>query len=433
MWASSSMRAMASLGSTRQSRASRSRLRRPVSERSTAASWKTTLETARAASGWPATSKPASRAVPPVGLIVVVSIPTVVDLPAPFGPSSPKTSPGSTVKLMSRTACTSPGYVFARLSTSIANVARLFSLVTSISCSSVSEGFMRCRCVARHGCLGGGRQTDDGSRGPDVTWTPRTAVPSRPRAAMANRRWRSSRRSVWPLGRRVALWPLGFVALSAGDAAEAHRLLGPLTEQVASIGLGEPMVAPFVPDDVEALLTLGELEQAERLLEPFEQKGAALDRPWALATGARCRGLLLAAKGDAQAAVAAVERALDYHDQLQMPFELGRTVLVAGRIQRRLRQKRAARESLEQARATFDELGTPLWSAQASSELGRLGLRRPASAGIGLTQTERRVVALAASGRTNREIAAQLFISPKTVQANLGKVYEKLGIHSRAE
>lgn len=250
---------------------------------------------------------------------------------------------------------------------------------------------------------------------------------------MANRRWRSSRRSVWPLGRRVALWPLGFVALSAGDAAEAHRLLGPLTEQVASIGLGEPMVAPFVPDDVEALLTLGELEQAERLLEPFEQKGAALDRPWALATGARCRGLLLAAKGDAQAAVAAVERALDYHDQLQMPFELGRTVLVAGRIQRRLRQKRAARESLEQARATFDELGTPLWSAQASSELGRLGLRRPASAGIGLTQTERRVVALAASGRTNREIAAQLFISPKTVQANLGKVYEKLGIHSRAE
>ena len=71
--------------------------------------------------------------------------------------------------------------------------------------------------------------------------------------------------------------------------------------------------------------------------------------------------------------------------------------------------------------------------ARARGELGRLGLRRPASAGIGLTQTERRVVGLAASGLTNREIAAQLFISPKTVQANLGKVYEKLGIHSRAE
>jgi DNA-binding CsgD family transcriptional regulator len=237
----------------------------------------------------------------------------------------------------------------------------------------------------------------------------------------------------WTFGRRVGLWPLGFLALSTGDAAEADRLLGPLAADVASIGLGEPMVTPFVPDEVEALLTLGELEQAERLLEPFEQNGHALDRPWALATSARCRALLLAGRGDLQAAVAAVDRALAYHGQLPMPFELGRTLLAAGQIQRRLRQKRAARESLEQAKTTFDELGTPLWSAKASSELNRLGLRRPAKAGIGLTHTERRVVALAASGLTNREIAAQLFVSPKTVQANLGKVYEKLGIHSRAE
>jgi DNA-binding CsgD family transcriptional regulator len=116
-----------------------------------------------------------------------------------------------------------------------------------------------------------------------------------------------------------------------------------------------------------------------------------------------------------------------------MPFELGRTLLVTGQVKRRLRQKRAARESLEQAQAIFDKLGAPLWSAKASSELSRLGLRRPASPGIGLTQTEKRVAAFAASGLTNREIAAQLFVSPKTVQANLGKVYEKLGIHSRAE
>jgi DNA-binding CsgD family transcriptional regulator len=237
----------------------------------------------------------------------------------------------------------------------------------------------------------------------------------------------------WAFGRRVGLWPLGFLALSAGDAAEAHRRLGPLAEQVASIGLREPMVAPFLPDEVEALLTLGELEQAERVLEPFEQNGRALDRPWALAASARCRGLLLAGRGDLQAAVAALEQALAYQRQLQMPFELGRTLLVAGQIQRRLRQKRAAREALEKAKTIFDELGTPLWSAKASSQLSRLGLRRPANAGIGLTHTERRVVALAVSGLTNREIAAQLFVSPKTVQANLGKVYEKLGIHSRAE
>jgi DNA-binding CsgD family transcriptional regulator len=237
----------------------------------------------------------------------------------------------------------------------------------------------------------------------------------------------------WAFGRRVGLWPLGFLALSAGDAAEADRLLRPLAEQVASMGLGEPMVAPFVPDAVEALLTLGEFEQAERLLDPFEHNGRALDRPWALAASARCRGLLLAGERDLEAAVAAVESARAYHKQLQMPFEFGRTLLIAGQIQRRLRQKRAAKESLDHAKAIFDELGTPLWSAKASSQLSRLGLRRPASDGIGLTQTEKRVAALAASGLTNREIAAQLFVSPKTVQANLGKVYAKLGIHSRAE
>jgi DNA-binding CsgD family transcriptional regulator len=238
----------------------------------------------------------------------------------------------------------------------------------------------------------------------------------------------------WAFGLGVILWPLGFLALSTGDAAEAHRLLGPLAEQVASMGVGEPMAAPFLPDEIEALVAVGELEQAERLLAPFERQGRALDRAWALATGARCRGLLLAAGGELEAAESAVADALVHHRRLHMQFELGRTLLVVGQIQRRLRQKRAARESLEQAKAIFDELGTPLWAAKASAELSRLGLRRPASAtGIGLTQTEKRVAALAASGLTNREIAAQLFVSPKTVQANLGKVYEKLGIHSRAE
>src|SRR5262249_26394376 len=161
----------------------------------------------------------------------------------------------------------------------------------------------------------------------------------------------------WAFGRRVGRWPLGFLALSTGDAAEADRLLGPLAGEVASIGLGEPMVAPFVPDAVEALLAVGELEQAGRLLEPFEQNGLTLQRPSALAASARCRGLLLAGKGDLEAAVAALEHALAYHRQLQMPFELGRTLLVAGQIRRRLRQKRAARESLERAKAIFDDLG----------------------------------------------------------------------------
>jgi DNA-binding NarL/FixJ family response regulator len=120
-----------------------------------------------------------------------------------------------------------------------------------------------------------------------------------------------------------------------------------------------------------------------------------------------------------------------------MPFERGRTLLALGQVQRRFRRKREAKESLERAKAIFDGLGATLWAAKASSELSRLGLRRPATSATatvtGLTETEERVAALAASGLTNREIAAQLFVSPKTVQANLGKVYKKLGIHSRAQ
>jgi hypothetical protein len=94
-------------------------LRRPVSDRSTAGSWKTTLLRARAASGSVASSWPASLAVPPVGRIVVVSIPIVVDFPAPFGPSRPKTSPAPTWKSMPRTAWTPPAYTFVSPCTSI--------------------------------------------------------------------------------------------------------------------------------------------------------------------------------------------------------------------------------------------------------------------------------------------------------------------------
>jgi DNA-binding NarL/FixJ family response regulator len=118
-----------------------------------------------------------------------------------------------------------------------------------------------------------------------------------------------------------------------------------------------------------------------------------------------------------------------------MPFELGRTLLVKGQIQRRRRQKRNAKESLERAKRLFDQLETPLWSAKAVREMNRLGLRRAASLASGgeLSETEARVAALAGSGLTNREIAARLFVSPKTVEVNLSSVYRKLSIHSRAE
>jgi DNA-binding NarL/FixJ family response regulator len=114
-----------------------------------------------------------------------------------------------------------------------------------------------------------------------------------------------------------------------------------------------------------------------------------------------------------------------------MPFELGRTLLVRGEVERRAKRKAAAKESLERALVIFDELGAPLWARRTREELQRIGLRR--ATGDELSEGERRVAELAASGLTNREVAAQLFMSPKTIEANLARVYRKLGIRSRAE
>jgi DNA-binding CsgD family transcriptional regulator len=147
--------------------------------------------------------------------------------------------------------------------------------------------------------------------------------------------------------------------------------------------------------------------------------------------GARCRGLVLAAQGDLDAAARSLDDALREHERLPMPFELGRTLLVLGLLQRRRNERRLAHESLEQALAIFNELGAPLWAARTSRELRPLG-GRPTSR-VALTPGEQRVAELAASGLTNRQVAAALFISPKTVEANLARAYRKLAIRSRAE
>jgi DNA-binding NarL/FixJ family response regulator len=118
------------------------------------------------------------------------------------------------------------------------------------------------------------------------------------------------------------------------------------------------------------------------------------------------------------------------HEQMAMPFERARTQLLLGQLQRRQRMKNVSAESFQDALAVFDQLGTPLWADRARTELGRVSL------GAGrkiLSVSERRVAELATSGMTNRNIAATMFISPKTVESNLARIYAKLGIHSRAE
>jgi DNA-binding NarL/FixJ family response regulator len=126
----------------------------------------------------------------------------------------------------------------------------------------------------------------------------------------------------------------------------------------------------------------------------------------------------------------ALDRALIEHEQMRCPFERGRTLLVLGSIRRRAREKRGARDALEEALATFAELGASLWTQRARNELERISGRRPSSGG--LTAMEERVASLAARGLANKEIAAALYISSHTVEAHLSRAYRKLGIRSRA-
>jgi DNA-binding CsgD family transcriptional regulator len=224
---------------------------------------------------------------------------------------------------------------------------------------------------------------------------------------------------------------LGFAELSAGNLGAAEASLSSAAGLADRIGLAEPAAWRFHANHIEAVVHLGDIDRAQRLLTWLEGRGRATGRRWTLATAARCRGLLLAAQGDTEGALQALDEALRHHQHLAMPFELGRTLLVAGQTLRRAKRKALARQHLEDARGIFESLPAPTWAARAHAELSRIGLRPPAPPD--LTATEERVAALAASGQTNRQVAAALFLSRRTVEANLARVYRKLGVSSRAE
>lgn len=233
----------------------------------------------------------------------------------------------------------------------------------------------------------------------------------------------------------VSVWPtttLGFVDVSVGNYEGALTTLEPFLRTFLRAPRGtEIFIAPFLPDAVEAMVGLGRLDDAEPLAEALERNGRRLDRPWMLATGARCRAMLQAGRGDVTAAVATAELAMTEHQRLPMPFERARTQLLLGQLQRRQRRRDAATATLQAALQAFEQLGTALWAERVKAELARGGFGRRQSET--LTATEERVAELAASGMTNRDVAAALFVSPKTVEVNLSRIYRKLNIRSRTE
>ena len=224
---------------------------------------------------------------------------------------------------------------------------------------------------------------------------------------------------------------LGFLDLTAEAWREADAHLTEAAALAARIGVRHPGRFKLAGDQVEAALALGDVERAAAVVGQLDEAGAVAPTPWVLAVGARSAALLSAARGDLDEAAMRFDRALAEHDRLPMPFERARTLLAKGRLHRRRKQKRLADETLREALACFEQVGAPDWAAKARSELARVG-RRP-HAPETLTETELRVAELAATGLSNREVAERAFLAPKTVGNVLGRVYEKLGIHSRAE
>jgi ATP/maltotriose-dependent transcriptional regulator MalT len=224
---------------------------------------------------------------------------------------------------------------------------------------------------------------------------------------------------------------LGLIELSVGKPAEAAAALGPLVEFLRRERIVEPGTARVAPDQIEALIALGDLDAAAELHDWFAKSAAQLERPSALAASARCHGLLLAERGDVEGALAKLEHAVELSAGVPIPLERGRALLCHGATHRRARHKRVARESLEAALAEFESIGASAWAERARAELRSVGGRAPA-AGL-LTPTEDRVAELVAEGLQTKQVAAALFVSAKTVEGHLTNIYAKLGVHSRTE
>jgi DNA-binding NarL/FixJ family response regulator len=233
------------------------------------------------------------------------------------------------------------------------------------------------------------------------------------------------------IGARLAQWALGFLDLGLGDHESAYARLAELRSVSRSAGVVDPGENRYLGDLGEVLVALGRTTDADELADELEALGVSLERPSAIAVASRVRGLAALERGETEAAREALERALAGHDVISIPFDRARTLLALGSALRRVRQRKAARETLQDAVAIFDGLGAALWAVKARAELSRIGGR--ARSARGFTPTEQRVAELVAEGRSNKEVAAAMSISVHTVEAALTSIYRKLEVHSRTE
>jgi DNA-binding CsgD family transcriptional regulator len=231
--------------------------------------------------------------------------------------------------------------------------------------------------------------------------------------------------------RSPALVAIGVCAMARGRFDVAVASLGTVVDLQREAGVRDPRWNAHARSElVEALIGAGRLEDAARELALLESDAERASAASSIATAARGRALLEAANGRLETALDAAERSVGGFDALPMPFERARSLFALGQIRRRRKEKRLARESLEEALQAFESVGAAGWADRTRAELARIPVRR---ASASLTPTEERIAAFAAAGLTNRQIAERSFVSPKTVEANLARVYRKLGIRTRAE
>jgi DNA-binding CsgD family transcriptional regulator len=225
---------------------------------------------------------------------------------------------------------------------------------------------------------------------------------------------------------------LGHLELALGRSTGAIEHLEQVARGVERQGIGEPAVVPWAADLVEALLRAGRRSDAERALRRLEEQAQQTGGKWAGAAAARCRGLLSSDEELDETFL----HALDLHERTVGPFERARTLLCYGERLRRGRRRTDAREPLRASLEVFERLGAAPWAERARSELEATGeqLRRgddhPSQR---LTPQELQVALVVARGATNREAGAALFLSPKTIETHLGRVYRKVGVRSRTE
>ena len=235
---------------------------------------------------------------------------------------------------------------------------------------------------------------------------------------------------------------LGYITLTSDRHSEAVEHLAKVEDMQANLGYAHPGIVRSTADLIEALIAVGEIAQATSQLEQFTRQATQARSAWGSATALRCRGLLLLARDDKQRAIDALTHAVTRSRSQPDPMEAVRTCLALGQALRHDRRRVQARPLLQEAIDLSAAIGAAGWHAKAVAELARCGRTSVSPSGVHagrtvaggpLTPMQMTIAELVASGKGNRQIAAQLYISQKTVEAHLSAIYRQLGLRNRTE